>query len=167
MAILLSCCNVLTSIQDFKGGGRRLQDRMILSVVVMLMLLGLSLASPTYDPILSLIAKYPRYSSYFVSRWYPTYLVSLRILTSSSHLKVSEMVGCLMSAGADTTQPYSPPWTTSVRTATTFTKSQTFTLCAGPGLRLIITQVHVVFQGWLLQFRLFSILSSGFVTGGG
>ena len=79
----------------------------------------------------------------------------------------SGMEECRTSAGAGTTPPSSPLWTTSVRTATTFTKSQTFTLCAGPGLRLIITQVYVVFQGWLLQFRLFSILSSGFVAGGG
>merc|ERR1719464_2598597 len=54
-------------MMDFKGGGRGLQDKILLSVVVLLALLGLSLASPTYDPILSLIAKYPRYSSYFVS----------------------------------------------------------------------------------------------------
>ena len=68
MALLLCSRNFVTCVQDFKGGGRGLQDKIILSVGVTLMLAGLTLASPTYDPILSLIAKYPRYSSYFVSR---------------------------------------------------------------------------------------------------
>merc|ERR1711990_346596 len=57
----------LTTMMDFKGGGRSLQARILLSLVLILTLLGLTLASPTYDPILSLLAKYPRYSSYFVS----------------------------------------------------------------------------------------------------
>merc|ERR1712165_138370 len=53
-------------MMDFKGGGLRANQMMQL-VLVMMMLLGLTLASPTYDPLLSLLAKYPRYSSYFVS----------------------------------------------------------------------------------------------------
>ena len=36
-------------------------DKMVLLVLVMMMLLTQSLSSPTYDPLLSLIAKYPRY----------------------------------------------------------------------------------------------------------
>ena len=36
-------------------------DRMVLLVLVMMMGLTLTLASPTYDPLLSLITKYPRY----------------------------------------------------------------------------------------------------------
>ena len=67
-SIVMLCRNFVTCIQDFKGGGRGRQDKIILSLAVTLMLAGLTLASPTYDPILSLIAKYPRYSSYFVSR---------------------------------------------------------------------------------------------------
>lgn len=43
----------------------------------------------------------------------------------------SGMEECRTSAGAGTTPPSSPLWTTSVRTATTCTRSQTSTPCAG------------------------------------
>ena len=46
-------------------------------------------------------------------------------------LVVRGMEGCLTSVGGGMTQPSTPPWTTSARTATTSTRSPTFTPCAG------------------------------------
>ena len=59
-------------------------------------------------------------------------------LSSTEHPTVNEMEGCQTSVEVGMTRPYSPPWITSVRTATISTKSLTFTPCAGQTILLIL-----------------------------
>ena len=71
----------------FGGGGQEWSPGLV-TITALCSLLVTSVASspaPPYDPVLSLLAKYPAYSAYFVSRSFHilSYLMFLSSLLSS------------------------------------------------------------------------------------
>ena len=74
----------------FGGGGQEWSPGLV-TITALCSLLVTSVASspaPPYDPVLSLLAKYPAYSAYFVSRSYHITVISVVVMIVIIDVKI-------------------------------------------------------------------------------
>ena len=74
----------------FGGGGQEWSPGLV-TITALCSLLVTSVASspaPPYDPVLSLLAKYPAYSAYFVSRSYHITVISVVVMIVIIYVKI-------------------------------------------------------------------------------